>query len=179
MGFLDQLFNQKRLTLLFFMCTTNEALNLGSFMYEVLKDLNRWHSDKGIFEKEAYGPKRDWPGFCKKLGDDKSTYVFLEYEDFRRLLLKWHQNVHNALKTCLTGGEFMHMRNAITILRTIVQIFPIINFMGKSLLNIMSDLRKEEREDLKLAATSLFVTLKRRENEWVVPQAFYLVSTTF
>ena len=177
MGLLDQLFNGKRLIPMFFLCTAKEAENVGRFLNEVLKDLGRWHSDKAVFEKEAYGPKKDLPGFSKKMSDDKTILAFLDYEDFRRVLQKWHMNLHNALKTCFTGGEYMHIRNAIVVLKAVYLHFPVINWMGQAQVASITELTKSEsREDLKIAATSLLGNLRRREKDWVLPQAFSLVS---
>ncbi|MCJ1379290.1 THO complex subunit 2 [Xylographa soralifera] len=175
MGLFDQLFNGKRLTSMFFLCTSKEADNIGRFLNETLKDLSRWHSDKALFEKEAYGPKKDLPGFSKKMINERTILAFWDYEDFRRVLQKWHMNIHNALKACFTGGEYMHIRNAIVILRAIHIQFPVINWMGQAQVATITELsRVEKREDLKIAATSLLGNLRRREKDWVLPQAFSL-----
>ena len=175
MGVLDHLFNGKRLTSLFFLCTAKEVENVGRFLNEVLKDLGRWHADKAVFEKEAYGNKRDLPGFRKSLKES----TFWDYEDFRKVLQKWHMNLHNALKSCFVGGEYMHIRNAIIVLKAVVLCFPVINWMGQAQVASVSELSKSEsREDLKLAAMSLLGNLKRREKEWVLPQAFSLVCSS-
>ena len=176
MGLLDQLFNGKRLTAMFFLCTAKEAENFGRFLNEILKDLGRWHGDKALFEKEAYGPKKDLPGFSKNL----TMLAFLDFEDFRRLLLKWHMQLHMALKTCFTGGEYMHIRNAVILLKAVFLNFPVINWIGQAQVASITELSKSElREDLKIAATSLLGNLRRREKDWVLPQAFSLVCNDF
>ena len=182
MGLLDQLFAEKRLTSVLFFCTAKEAENFGRFLNEVLRDLGRWHADKIVFEKEAYGPKKDLPGFARRLDPDmtKKPLEFLSYEEFRKILLKWHRNLHSALKTSFTSGEYMHIRNAINVLRATYQHFPAINFMGTQQIGFITQLsQNESREDLKIAAASLLGNLKRREKHWVLPQAFSLVSTRF
>ena len=179
MGLLDQLFNGKRLTSMIFLLTAKEADSFGRFLNEVLKDLGRWHADKTVFEKEAYGSKKDLPGFCKKMTEEKTILTFLDYEDFRRILSKWHMNLNTALKTCVAGGEYMHIRNAIIILKAVVLHFPVVNWMAQAQVASMTELsRSETREDLKIAATSLLGNLKRREKDWVLPQAFNLVRST-
>ncbi|SLM34136.1 THO complex, subunitTHOC2, N-terminal [Lasallia pustulata] len=175
MGVLDHIFREKRLTSLIFVCTSKEAENIGRFLNEVLRDLGRWHADKTLFEKEAFGTKKDLPGFAKKLSSEKVIDTFMDFEEFRRILLKWHRNLNSALKTCLSGGEYMHIRNAIIILKAVFQYFPAVNWMGHSLVASVTELSKSEsREDLKIAATSLLGNLRRREKEWVLPQAFNL-----
>ncbi|TKA64426.1 hypothetical protein B0A49_07719 [Cryomyces minteri] len=162
----------KQLTALMFQCTSREADNFGRFLNELLKELSTWHADRAVYEKIAYGPKRNLPGFAKKLSAGK-VVEFLDFEEFRRLMFKWHGNLNNAFKACFSGGEYMHIRNAIIVLKAVHQSFPVVNFMGKSIFESVTELSEsEKREDLKLAATSLLGDLKRREKAWVLPQAF-------
>lgn len=176
MGVYDQFFKEKRLTCMIFLCSAKEAECLGHFIREVLKDLSTWHAKRSFYEKEAYGPKRNLPGFAKALTTEKEVKSFLDFEDFRRILLKWHRNLNGALKTCYASGEYMHIRNAINILNHIHQYFPVVNWMGSNQLAAITELsKKESREDLKIAATSLIGALKKREKSWVLPQAFNLV----
>lgn len=150
MGVYDQLFREQRLTSMMFLCSAKEAECFGRFLNEVLRDLSKWHSDKGLFEKEAYGSKKDLPGFAKKLSNDKTQHTFFDYEDFRRVLYKWHRDFSNAMRACLTSKEYMHIRNAINLLNTVHQNFPAVNYMGKQIMASITDLgEKESREDLK------------------------------
>ena len=179
MGVYDQFFMEKRLTSIIFLCSAKEAECLGRFLNDVLRDLSLWHADKAVFEREAYGAKKNLPGFSKKMTSGKEITQFYDFEDFRRILLKWHRNLNNALKTCYASGEYMHIRNAINILNNVHQNFPAVNWMGSNQLTSITDLsKKESREDLKIAATSLIGALKKREKEWVLPQAFNLVGLT-
>ena len=176
MGVLDQFFREKRLTSMMFLCTAKEAENLGRFFNEVLRMLSQWHGNKAVFEKEAFGTRKELPGFTLKMSRDKSQFTFLDFENFRRILLKWHRNLSFAIKTCIGSGEYMHIRNAVNVLNNIHQYFPAVNWMGRSLLDSITELsRSETREDLKVAAMSLMGALKRREKDWVIPQAFALV----
>ena len=174
-GLLDQLFNKDRLTSLFFLSTNREADNIGRFVNEVLKELADWHSDKSKYEFNAHGSKKNLPGFCVKFNEDRTLAVLMDYEDFRRILYKWHTNFHNALKACFQGGEYMHIRNAIAILKACTTTFPVINWIGTTQVNTITELSSsEKRDDLKLAARALLGHLKRRENTWVTVQAFML-----
>ncbi|KAI9873157.1 MAG: THO complex subunit 2, partial [Pleopsidium flavum] len=177
MGVIDHLFREKKMTSLMFLCTAKEAENFGRFLNELLRDLSRWHADKAVYEKEAFGTKKDLPGFARKMSTDKIPETFCDFEDFRRVLYKWHRVLSSALKTCITSGEYMHIRNAIIILKAIHQYFPAVNWIGRDQLSCITELSKTEiREDLKIAATSLLGNLKRREKQWMLPQAFHLVS---
>ena len=169
-GVLDCLFNAKRLAPLFFMCTAKEAEYFGRFLNEVLQDLSKWHASAEVFEKEAHGSKKDLSGFFARGS-------LLKYEDFRSLLAKWHLNLHDALKACFTGGEYMHIRNAMNILKMIESVFPTINHMGESLMKCLSDLSESEtRQDLVVPAKMSLSILKMRSKEWIIRQEFSLVS---
>jgi len=177
MGVIDLLFREKKMTSLIFLCTAKEAENFGRFLNELLRDMSRWHANKAVYEKEAFGTKKALPGFAKKMSTDKTPESFFDFEDFRRVLYKWHRVLSSALKTCITSGEYMHIRNAIIILKAIHQYFPAVNWIGRDQLSCVTELSKTEtREDLKIAATSLLGNLKRREKQWMLPQAFHLVS---
>ncbi|KAJ9227240.1 hypothetical protein DTO027B5_754 [Paecilomyces variotii] len=174
-GLLDQLFRDQRLTALIFQCTSKEADNLGRFLNEILRDLSRWHADKAVYEKEAFGTKRDLPGFAMAVDPEGKPATFLDYEDFRRLLYKWHRLIASALKTCLNGGEYMHIRNSISILKAIVQYFPAVNWIGRDMLTSVNNLsQNDERDDVKTPAASLIGDLNRREKRWMLPQAFMI-----
>ncbi|GIK00401.1 THO complex subunit 2 [Aspergillus viridinutans] len=172
-GLLDQLFREQRLTALIFQCTSREADNLGRFLNEVIRDLGRWHADKAVYEKEAFGTKKDLPGFAINVDPEGKPTTFLEYEDFRRLLYKWHRLLASALKICLNGGEYMHIRNAISVLKAVVQHFPAVNWIGRDMLTSVNNLsQNDERDDVKIPAASLIGDLNRREKKWMLPQAF-------
>ncbi|KAL8995818.1 MAG: hypothetical protein Q9169_004538 [Polycauliona sp. 2 TL-2023] len=173
--FLDRLFSEKKLENMLFLCSAKEAEHLGRFLREVLKDLARLHASKTVFEREAFGTKKELKGFRHKKGLED---VELDFEDFRRILHKWHRNITLALKTCYSSGEYMHIRNAINISKAIVEQFPTINWMGNQLAGCVERLSKTEvnRPDLQLAAASLLGNIRRGEKSWVLPQAFFLVS---
>jgi THO complex subunit 2 len=176
-GLLDQLFREQRLTALIFQCTSREADNLGRFLHEIIRDLGRWHADKAVYEKEAFGTKKDLPGFAMTVDPEGKPTTFLEYEDFRRLLYKWHRLLAAALKTCLNGGEYMHIRNAISVLKAVVQNFPAVNWIGRDMLTSVNNLSQtDERDDVKIPAASLIGDLNRREKKWMLPQAFMITS---
>lgn len=179
LGLLDQLFKDQRLTALIFQCTSKEADNFGRFLNEILRDLSRWHADRTVYEKEAFGTKKDLPGFAMAVDPEGKPSTFLDYEDFRRLLYKWHRLLASSLKMCLNGGEYMHIRNAISVLKAIVQHFPAVNWIGRDMLTSVNNLsHNDERDDVKTPAASLIGDLNRREKKWMLPQAFMIASQT-
>ena len=144
-------------------------------MKSILGDLAKWHSSKAIYEKEAWGAQKDLPGFAKSMGPDGKALNLLDYEEFRRILFMWHKNLNNALKTCLAGDEWMHLRNAITVLKGVVDHFPALEFMGTQFMKTLEQVSKREkdnRDDLSLLASASLPELNKRKSKWVMPQAF-------
>lgn len=171
LGFYDNLFKAERLSSMFFMCTSKEADNLGKFLCEVLGDLAKWHASKTKYEQEAFGMRRQLPGFALKIENGKPTKL-LEYEMLRNLLYKWHVALFDALSNCLASDEYMHVRNAISVLRTISTAYPATINHGRQLQQIVDKLRESDREDLKVASQALLGTLNRRQKNWVNPEFF-------
>lgn len=172
LSFYDLMFKSDRLASLVFACTSNEADNLGRFLNEVLRDLARWHQSKSVYEKEAYGSAKDLPGFAMSVSAAGKVLKLLGYEDFRRILFLWHQKLHAALITCLSSPEYMHVRNAISVLRAVSKHFPAVVFHGTTLRKSIEALGDSDKEDLKLSSKAILSELNKREKMWIIPQAF-------
>jgi THO complex subunit 2 len=174
MHLFDKLFKENFLRNALFQCTSREAENFGSFLLEILKELNIWRKSKDNYEKSAWGVKQDLGGFCLKVKqEDWTPDTRLGFEDFRRLLYKWHNQIYAAIKACLASNEYMHVRNAIVLLKAIHPAYPRVAFHGQQLTEGVTNLSKTDpRADLKLSALSLLGDLKKREKEWILPQDF-------
>ncbi|KAF5657061.1 RLR1-like regulatory protein [Fusarium heterosporum] len=201
MSLYDRLFNANRLRALIFTSTVIEAEYLGLFLKLILEDLSRWHKnatvpnekDKsrdqprlGAYEKEGKGPS-DQPrlGFALTFDDNGKPLTFVEHEQFRDLLFRWHKNLNSALRSCLEGTEWMHIRNAITVLKAVLDVFPAIDFMATKFSSLLQTITKQEstakpspdseiggRVDLSVAAQGAMSELQRRKSKWVMVQAF-------
>ncbi|TPX11988.1 uncharacterized protein E0L32_007291 [Thyridium curvatum] len=190
MSFYERLFQSNRLRDLIFSCTVREAEHLGRFFRCILGDLSRWHSDKTLYEKEALGhsPKdgrRTYLGFAESFDDDGKPLTFVQHPQFRDLLYGWHKNLNIALKDCLENTEWMHIRNAITVLKFVLEFFPAVDFMGRQFAEQLKKITEREaasktaneseaahRVDLSVAAQTAFSELQRRKSKWVMVQAF-------
>ncbi|CZT04760.1 hypothetical protein WAI453_007691 [Rhynchosporium graminicola] len=174
----SQIFRPNRLRAIIFACTVREAENLGRFLRLVLMDLSRWHADSAVFEREAWGSAANLPGFAKALDDNGKPKGLVAYDGeqaFKSILLRWHTSLNTALRDCLGGTEWMHIRNAMTVLKSVVEVFPTINFHGTKILEqleFIASREKGHREDLALTSNAVLVQLKKREPKWVMVQAF-------
>lgn len=197
MSLYTRLFNANRLRSLIFTSTVREAEYLGRFLKLILEDLSKWHRNapvtaaKGqprvnVYEKEAIGG-RETPrlGFALTVDENGKPATFVEHDQFRDLLWGWHKNLNMALKACLGGAEWMHIRNAITVLKTIVDCYPAVDFMGRQFMDQLQKITTQEsvekatpeaeiggRVDLSVAAQGAMSELQRRKAKWVMVQAF-------
>jgi THO complex subunit 2 len=78
--------------------------------------------------------------------------------------------------------EWMHIRNAITVLKAVIEYFPAIDFMGEKFMAYLREIAKRElnsREDLSLLANALMPELTKRKSKWVMVQAFAVNIVSF
>lgn len=203
MALYDRLFNANRLRTLIFTSSVREAENLGRFLKLVLADLSRWHknapvlSEKenraardqqrpGAYDKEGKGTaEQPRLGFALTFDDNGKPATFVEHAQFRDLLFGWHKNLNTAIKACLAGTEWMHIRNAITVLKCVLDHFPAVDFMAKHFTTQLQTIAVQEaasktgsatgethRVDLSVAAQGAMSELQRRKSKWVLVQAF-------
>lgn len=160
-GILDCIFG-KCLSSVIFSLTQREAENFGRFLRDTLKDLHDWHASRSAYENGAHGTAKNLTGFMVK-------GQLFDYEDFRKILYKWHKNLHAAIRACFASGEYMKLRNAISVLRMIVDYFPKVEWIGQKVVERveMCVTGEKDRNDVKLAAQSLLGHLKKKEKEWV------------
>ena len=171
LGFYDLFFKPARLVSLIFMCTSKEADNFGKFLSEVLKELGSWHGSRTTYEKSAWGKEKDLPGFALRVEAGK-VITLLDFEKFQQILFKWHSNLFTALQKCLTSPEYMHVRNAISVLRAISVVYPAVNWHGTGLQKVVDKLHESDKEDLKVSSQALLGALHRREKMWVAQEIF-------
>ncbi|KAG9241052.1 transcription factor/nuclear export subunit protein 2-domain-containing protein [Calycina marina] len=188
-----KLFRANRLRSIIFSCTETEAKHFGRFLRLVLADLARWHASATVYEKEAWGPsgKPRLHGFAKSIGIDGAPTAMLPHDTppeastdgkpkppvgFKSLLLMWHKGLNNAIRDCLSGTDYMHIRNAINVLQEVMDVFPAVNFMGAGFINqleVIHEREKEQkREDLALSSNACLAQLKGKASKWVIVQAF-------
>lgn len=151
MSFYDRIFNYNRLRAIIFTYTAREAEHLGRFLKLILGDLSKWYGDTAAYEKEALGLKdlqgnkmRQYLGFATAFDADGKPTEFIEYNPFRELLFRWYKELNTALRSCLNGMEWMHNRNAITVLKGVIDFSPALNFMADKFLEQLKTITERE-----------------------------------
>ncbi|KAJ8122217.1 hypothetical protein ONZ43_g1530 [Nemania bipapillata] len=179
----NRLFNVNRLRSMIFGCTVREAEFLGRFIKLTLGELSVWHTKRETYEKEAIGHGR--LGFATTLDENGKPLTFMAHDEFRDQLWTWHRNLFAALKACLGDTEWMHIRNAITVLKAGLEYFPSVDFMGRQLNASLAKIAEREaatksesddsqghRVDLAVTANTAISALKKRSTKWVMVQEF-------
>ncbi|KAK0490679.1 transcription factor/nuclear export subunit protein 2-domain-containing protein [Armillaria novae-zelandiae] len=143
-----------------FSCSEYEARNYGRFLHAILTDLYKWHSDEQAWSLDnrstVKGKTVIHPGFQNRPGQTGH----ISHLEFQKLLRKWHMKLVGAFIDSIETGEFMHVYNAILVLK---EILPLNHAMEKFLEN-------EKRGDLMILGRAYAATLKKREPFWLPPK---------
>lgn len=173
--FYDKLFSDGILYGTLLTCTSYEAENLGLFLSEILAKLMQWRGNEKVYVDEGLG---------KHYTDDDVTFLpglvfahdsqeiteasLLTHKNFKIALEKWNNSTVKAVIQCLKSDVYMHRRNAITLLRNMIDVFPAITTQGWEITDAVETIsNNEDREDLKLAASAILVHLMRRSKSWI------------
>ncbi|KAH6866541.1 transcription factor/nuclear export subunit protein 2-domain-containing protein [Alternaria rosae] len=171
---LDMLFNANRLTSIISMYTEAESSSFGRFLGGILRELQVWQENKDdAFVKRAHGSEKNLPGFGRGYDGERNVTSFFTYDQFCMVLFKWHKALATALKTCLEGGDYMQMRNAINVLHALGTNFPRVKSLGTELKETVDHLKKaEQRQDLKRALESVLGPILKGEKLWQEDHVF-------
>jgi THO complex subunit 2 len=176
---LDFLFNANKLSCIISMYSVNEAQTFGRFINDVLRELQRWHQDKdNAYVRCAHGADRNLPGFGRRFDVERNPIDHLQYNDFCKLLYKWHKALFTALKSCVESGDFQQIRNSLSILTALSGSFPRVDTMARELqqsIQYMTD--HDERSDIKTVATSSLSAFKKAEKDLQSEHKFRNVSS--
>ncbi|CRK30691.1 hypothetical protein BN1708_018535, partial [Verticillium longisporum] len=113
MALYDRLFKANRLRGMLFTCTVQEGVYLGHFFHLILRELNKWHKSSADYEKEAIGKSKrsgGYLGFATAFDEEGHPTSHLDHAEFQDVLYGWHKNINLALKACLSGTEWTHIR---------------------------------------------------------------------
>ncbi|THV05422.1 hypothetical protein K435DRAFT_647314 [Dendrothele bispora CBS 962.96] len=166
-----------QLKVILFSCSEYEARNYGRFLSGVLTDLYKWHQDEPMYiqdnRSKVGGKSMQHTGFQPRYLWPMPPEAFLKWPLYQKVVRKWYKKIANAFTECVQTGEFMHVYNAIIVLKEILPVFPMASVSpesGPQLDKAMDQfIEKEERGDLKILGKAYSAALKRRESFWASP----------
>ncbi|KAL6309570.1 transcription factor/nuclear export subunit protein 2-domain-containing protein [Sparassis latifolia] len=183
-----------------FSCSEYEAKNYGRFLLGILTDVAKWYLDEQAFLQEnrtKTGGKTTYlPGLQRRWTAKSALTIedIIPWLDYKQIVRKWHRKLLKAsscLLDCIETAEFMHVYNAIVVLKEILPAFPVatVNEYAGSSLNMAMErlLDKEDRGDIKIFGRAYLASLKKREASWMAPKTkvgdtyllFYCALTVF
>ncbi|OSD04328.1 hypothetical protein PYCCODRAFT_1444038 [Trametes coccinea BRFM310] len=166
-----------------FSCSEYEARNYGRFLLGILTDLSKWFHDEQLFLQEnrtKSGGNTVWlPGLLRRWPLKPQPVIkqedLINWEELKQVVRKWHRKLGKSLTECIETGEFMHIYNAIVVLKEILPVFPVAavnEYSGANLVrSVERFLEKEERGDLKILGRAYYASLKKRESIWAATLA--------
>ncbi|XP_063849502.1 THO complex subunit 2-like isoform X3 [Scylla paramamosain] len=141
-------------------CTEQEAHRYARFLLGTLETVMHWHTSHNNYEREC----ASYPGFVTKYRVSRQeANDYVDYENYRHVVHKWHYKITKALITCLESGDYIQIRNAILILQGIIQRFPaIINLaiVIEKRIEMVKLQERNSRNDLYVLANSYSGRLK-------------------
>ncbi|KAG7167870.1 THO complex subunit 2-like [Homarus americanus] len=156
-------------------CTEQEAHRYARFLLGTLETVMHWHASHTNYEKEC----ANYPGFVTKYRVSRQeANDYVDYENYRHVVHKWHYKITKALVTCLESGDYIQIRNAILILQGIIQRFPAITNLAAVIEKRIEKVKVEERNrrnDLYVLANSYSGRLKAIKPNLMPETEFHIV----
>ncbi|QBM88862.1 THO complex subunit 2 [Metschnikowia aff. pulcherrima] len=154
---LEALFESQLFFATLFTCTPTEAENLGVFVSAIFKELNSWTNEE-VFKSHT----RD-AGIRK--GDSD---IEIDIHAFRKMVFKFHTLLLDDVSRALRVTNYMSRMNAITYLKNLLGVYPIVEDHCESIIEAIESIaREEKRDDLKLSSSALIGHVKSRKASWL------------
>ncbi|XP_064083683.1 THO complex subunit 2-like isoform X2 [Macrobrachium nipponense] len=156
-------------------CTEQEANRYARFLLGTLETVMHWHASQSNYEKEC----ANYPGFVTKYRVSRQeANDYVDYENYRHVVHKWHYKITKALVTCLESGDYIQIRNAILILQGILSRFPAITNLAAVIEKRIEKVKNQEknrRNDLYVLANSYSGRLKAAKSTLMPETDFHIV----
>jgi len=137
--------------------TVREGANMGIFLRETFQLLSHWRSNESVYARECEARVGFAINFSGDLSGRKTSY-----EQFTKLMNKWHNICSQIFQSCLRNEEWTSRRNALAVLTSVVEYFPVVTEHFNALKKLTEGMRDtEQREDLKKLAQGYLNLLER------------------
>ncbi|KAJ3574543.1 hypothetical protein NP233_g1708 [Leucocoprinus birnbaumii] len=155
-----------------FSCSEYEARNYGKFRQKDYQDKNLYEQDNQTTKNGQIVPH---PGFQRSFGNilnrsGNASDTMLKHEGIVTIVRKWHRKLAKSFTDCIQTEEYMHVYNAIIVLKEILPVFPLasVHPCGGDINEAIDRLlEREQRGDLKILGKAYSASLKKREHFWM------------
>ncbi|KAL7319076.1 THO2 plays a role in transcriptional elongation [Mucor circinelloides] len=166
----DKLFSD--ITPCFIAFTEYETTIYARYIFKALSKMQAWHNDEKLYVKEAHevvGFQKNWSAVPTPVEKED----LLSYNDFQRVLNRWHIKCTASIAQALKSGEQHVMKNAFLVLRQFIPCYPAVVDHGNIIVSIVTKLAEEEsRNNLKVLARSYLGLIKNYREKWVSKNKF-------
>lgn len=136
-------------------CSENEALGFARLLKEVLTTLEKWRSNRKVYDLEAAGGKKH--GFRDP---NNSGAQALRHEQYCEWLFDIHECLTQGLCKVLVAKEYLYTRNSLCILASIGDVFPKVSEHAAHIESCVAKMCKSELPDIRLSSTGVLARLK-------------------
>lgn len=154
--------------------TEYETTIYSRFIFKALSHMQHWHKDEKVYQSEAHG--NNLIGFQKNWNAGATTIAeedLLSFNEFQRVLNKWHFKSALAIEQALKSGETHVIKNAFLVLRQFIPCFPAVVDHGNSIIKIVTKLSNEEkRGNIKVLARSYLGLINKYKSKWMTKEKF-------
>lgn len=151
-------------------CTENEASHYGRFLCNLLKTTAHWHSSPTIYSEQC----EQFPGSIINIENAQH----ITYENYRDICYKWHYRLTRAFTVALGSNNYIQIRNALIVMISIIDYYPVIKHFGKGIRRKVGEVRnseKESRQDLYALATAYAGRLDEKKPLMIPEGDFHVV----
>ncbi|CEP13912.1 hypothetical protein [Parasitella parasitica] len=167
----DKLFSD--ITPCFIAFSEYETTIYARYIFKAFSKMQAWHSDEKLYLKEAHdgvvGFQKNWSAVPTPVEKED----LLSFNDFQRVLHKWHIKCTASITQALKTGEQHVIKNAFLVLRQFIPCYPAVEDHGNIIVGIVTKLAEEEsRGNVKVLARSYLGLIKKYKEKWVSKNKF-------
>lgn len=136
-------------------CSENEALGLSRLLKETLYSLEKWRSNKTIFESEISIASLSGLQYFK---DGESKHF--QHEEYCQWLFEIHRSLTEGICRAVVHHEYLYSRNCLTVLAGVAEVFPKVSAHSSKIEKCVSELTKSDLADIRLSSSSVLARLR-------------------
>lgn len=159
----------KHTPILLLSCTEKDIAGFGTFLKECLVTLEKWRSNKTLFEKEAC--KTPMFGFRKRTQTEAKGEPW-RHDEFCEYLFNLHKALTAGVCKVLKSQEYLHARNTLTLLNIVSEVYPKLTDHAVAITEVVAKLKASKKSDLKLAAIGVYSKLQSGQAKRI-PEHFF------